>query len=160
MAATGTGKTSDGAQAIVAAADRDDPRPVWICLWGGANTLAQALIEAARHPHARAGSPSSSPSSASLPSPIRTTPAPGFAANFPISSTSSQPSTPYRRRILLRHLDRHQRRRLLPQRRRRRLYHRHQRVARDQHPQQGPARQAAIRDSCSSWKATRPPTSA
>lgn len=46
MAATGTGKTSDGARAIVAAADRDDPRPLWICLWGGANTLAQALIEA------------------------------------------------------------------------------------------------------------------
>jgi hypothetical protein len=45
MAATGTGKTSDGAQAIIHAAERDDPRPVWICLWGGANTLAQALIE-------------------------------------------------------------------------------------------------------------------
>ena len=29
-----------------AAADSDDPRPLWICIWGGANTLAQALIEA------------------------------------------------------------------------------------------------------------------
>ncbi len=46
MAATGPGKTSDGARAILAAADRDDPRPLWICIWGGANTLAQALIEA------------------------------------------------------------------------------------------------------------------
>ena len=45
MAATGPGKTSDGARAILAAADRDDPRPLWICIWGGANTLAQALID-------------------------------------------------------------------------------------------------------------------
>jgi hypothetical protein len=45
MAATGAGESSDGAQAIVRAAERDDSRPVWICLWGGANTLAQALIE-------------------------------------------------------------------------------------------------------------------
>jgi len=45
MAATGAGKTSEGAQAIIRAADRDDSRPLWICIWGGANTLAQALIE-------------------------------------------------------------------------------------------------------------------
>lgn len=46
MAATGPGKTSDGARALLAAAERDDARPLWVCLWGGANTLAQALIEA------------------------------------------------------------------------------------------------------------------
>jgi cellulose-binding protein len=46
MAATGPGKNSDGARAILRAAERDDPRPLWICDWGGANTLAQALIEA------------------------------------------------------------------------------------------------------------------
>ncbi|MGJ5820403.1 nucleoside hydrolase-like domain-containing protein [Paludibaculum fermentans] len=45
MAATGAGKTSEGAQAIIRAADRDDPRPLWISVWGGANTLAQALIQ-------------------------------------------------------------------------------------------------------------------
>ena len=45
MAATGSGKMSDGAKAIVRALDRDDSRPLWICLWGGANTLAQALQE-------------------------------------------------------------------------------------------------------------------
>jgi hypothetical protein len=44
--ATGPGKTSDGARAILRAADRDDPRPLWICDWGGANTLAQALMDA------------------------------------------------------------------------------------------------------------------
>ncbi len=46
MAATGSGKMSDGARAILNAAEKDDPRPLWICDWGGANTLAQALIEA------------------------------------------------------------------------------------------------------------------
>lgn len=46
LAATGPGKTSDGAKAILRSADKDDPRPLWICVWGGANTLAQALIEA------------------------------------------------------------------------------------------------------------------
>jgi hypothetical protein len=46
MAATGEDKSSEGAQAILRAAEKDDPRPLWICDWGGANTLAQALIEA------------------------------------------------------------------------------------------------------------------
>ena len=46
MAATGSGKTSEGARAILAAADMQDSRPLWICIWGGANTLAQALMEA------------------------------------------------------------------------------------------------------------------
>jgi hypothetical protein len=46
MAATGSGLASEGARAILAAATRDDPRPLWISIWGGANTLAQALIEA------------------------------------------------------------------------------------------------------------------
>ena len=45
MAATGEGKASAGSRALVAAIERDDPRPLWVCLWGGANTLAQALID-------------------------------------------------------------------------------------------------------------------
>jgi hypothetical protein len=43
MAATGADKTSEGAEAIIRAAARDDNRPLWISIWGGANTLAQAL---------------------------------------------------------------------------------------------------------------------
>ncbi len=43
MASTGADQTSEGAQAIVKAADRNDDRPLWVTLWGGANTLAQAL---------------------------------------------------------------------------------------------------------------------
>ncbi len=45
MAATGEGKASAGSQALMKAMERDDPRPLWICLWGGVNTLAQALID-------------------------------------------------------------------------------------------------------------------
>jgi hypothetical protein len=45
MAATGPGKSSPGSEAIVRAIERDDPRPLWITLWGGANTLAQALMD-------------------------------------------------------------------------------------------------------------------
>ena len=44
MAAVGPDKISSGAEAIIRAADRPDPRPLWITVWGGANTLAQALM--------------------------------------------------------------------------------------------------------------------
>jgi Protein of unknown function (DUF1593) len=43
MDGTNAGEYSDGAKAIIAAVDKDDPRPLWISIWGGANTLAQAL---------------------------------------------------------------------------------------------------------------------
>jgi len=43
LIATGDGRSSDGSKAIVRAIERDDPRPLWITVWGGANTLAQAL---------------------------------------------------------------------------------------------------------------------
>lgn len=45
MAATGVGRSSAGAEAIIRAVDRADARPLWISIWGGANTLAQALME-------------------------------------------------------------------------------------------------------------------
>jgi hypothetical protein len=52
LAATGPDKESPGADAIIAAADQPDARPLWIALWGGANTLAQALlhVRASRSP--------------------------------------------------------------------------------------------------------------
>lgn len=43
LAATGPGKDTEGSRAIIAALDSPDPRPVWVSVWGGANTLAQAL---------------------------------------------------------------------------------------------------------------------
>src|SRR5690242_6300175 len=44
MAATGPDRMSEGAHAIIHAADRDDDRPLWVTVWGGTNTLAQALM--------------------------------------------------------------------------------------------------------------------
>jgi Protein of unknown function (DUF1593) len=44
LVATGPRKMTAGAQAILDAADRNDPRPLWVSVWGGANTLAQALL--------------------------------------------------------------------------------------------------------------------
>jgi hypothetical protein len=43
MSADGEGKESPGSQLIIEAADRNDPRPVWVLVWGGPNCLAQAL---------------------------------------------------------------------------------------------------------------------
>jgi hypothetical protein len=51
MDAVGADKMSAGAELILRAADKQDARPLWICVWGGANTLAQALL------HARATQP-------------------------------------------------------------------------------------------------------
>jgi hypothetical protein len=52
MAAVGAEKMSPGAESIIKAVDRADPRPLWVTIWGGANTLAQALM------HVRATRPS------------------------------------------------------------------------------------------------------
>lgn len=43
MAAVGEGKDSEGSEWIIKVVDKDDPRPIWIPVWGGANCLAQAL---------------------------------------------------------------------------------------------------------------------
>jgi len=48
MAAVGTGMSSEGSRHIIEVVNQPDPRPVWISIWGGANTLAQALHEARR----------------------------------------------------------------------------------------------------------------
>ncbi len=43
MNGTGEGKDSDGSNLIIDVVDKkDDPRPVWLNAWGGANTIAQA----------------------------------------------------------------------------------------------------------------------
>jgi hypothetical protein len=39
----GPGKDSDGSQCILNAVAKDDPRPVWMLVWGGSLDLAQAL---------------------------------------------------------------------------------------------------------------------
>ena len=39
----GDGKSTEASDHLVAVVDRDDPRPVWVLVWGGAIDLAQAL---------------------------------------------------------------------------------------------------------------------
>src|SRR4051812_45857800 len=52
MAGVGPGKDSEGAHLISRVVDRPGPRPVWVPVWGGANTLAQALwkVQQTRNP--------------------------------------------------------------------------------------------------------------
>jgi len=39
----GKGRASEASNAIIAAADKDDPRPLWISVWGGPREVAQAI---------------------------------------------------------------------------------------------------------------------
>ena len=43
MQGVGDGKDTPGSDAIVKALEKNDTRPLWVSVWGGANTLAQAL---------------------------------------------------------------------------------------------------------------------
>jgi hypothetical protein len=43
MHAVGEGMDSAGSELLIDAVDRDDPRPIWVTVWGGPNVLAQAL---------------------------------------------------------------------------------------------------------------------
>ena len=39
----GEGNDSPGSDLLIRLADENDPRPIWVCSWGGANTLSQAI---------------------------------------------------------------------------------------------------------------------
>jgi hypothetical protein len=39
----GEGKDSEASDAIIRIVDRPDPRPVWVCVWGGPREVAQAI---------------------------------------------------------------------------------------------------------------------
>src|SRR5689334_4764011 len=43
MAAVGKGHDTAGSELLIKAVDRDDPRPLWVPVWGGPSVLAQAL---------------------------------------------------------------------------------------------------------------------
>jgi 5S rRNA maturation endonuclease (ribonuclease M5) len=45
MQGVGEGKDSPGSKWIIKVLEKKDERPLWICVWGGANTLAQALFD-------------------------------------------------------------------------------------------------------------------
>ena len=48
MKGVGEGKNSQGSDWIIKVLEEDDQRPLWVCIWGGPNTLAQALYEIRR----------------------------------------------------------------------------------------------------------------
>jgi Protein of unknown function (DUF1593) len=52
MTGVGEGKNTAASNLIIAAVDKDDPRPVWVAIWGGGADLAQALwtVRATRTP--------------------------------------------------------------------------------------------------------------
>ena len=54
MQGVGAGKDSPASEQLMRAVDRDDPRPLWVPVWGGPNVLAQALwkVRATRSPAA------------------------------------------------------------------------------------------------------------
>lgn len=43
MNGVGEGKDSPGSELLIRAVDREDPRPLWVTVWGGPSVLAQAL---------------------------------------------------------------------------------------------------------------------
>ena len=51
----GEGKDSEASDAIIRVVNRPDPRPVWVCVWGGSREVAQAIwkIQKTRSPAER-----------------------------------------------------------------------------------------------------------
>ena len=41
IARVGNGNDTPGSELIIQLVDEDDPRPLWVCCWGGGNTLAK-----------------------------------------------------------------------------------------------------------------------
>ena len=141
MAAVGSEKSTPGSELILRAAARDDARPLWVLAWGGANTLAQALVTA------RASMPAERFDT--LVSRLRVyaisdqdDAGPWLRREFPALRYIASPSTQDGEQYLLRHLDRHQRRPFLPQRAWRGLHHLHRRLGERERPREGPTRQA------------------
>jgi hypothetical protein len=52
MTGVGAGKDSPGSQRIIDLLERADDRPLWVAVWGGPNTLAQALFTLRETRHA------------------------------------------------------------------------------------------------------------
>jgi hypothetical protein len=50
----GEGQDTEASDAIIRVVDKPDPRPVWVCVWGGSNEVAQAIwrVRQSRKPEA------------------------------------------------------------------------------------------------------------
>ena len=141
MSAVGADKMSDGAALIIRAVDKADDRPLWISMWGGANTLAQALahVRDTRTPEqldtfiARLRVYSISDQDDA---------GPWIRREFPLLHYIAMPSTPDGDQYYPGDVDRHQRRSVLQECAGRRFHDVHRRLGHFEHPQQGSARQA------------------
>ena len=104
-----------GAEALIRAADRPDPRPALDHRLGRGQHAGAGPARHVRETRTPGGAGRVRRASCgSTPSPTRTTPAPGSAASSrPLLRREAEPE---RRGVRRRHLDRHQRRRVLPQR--------------------------------------------
>ena len=123
------------ARRSIRAADRDDSRPLWVSVWGGVNTLAQALL----HVRATRGADSVERFVQKLrvySISDQDDAGPWIRREFPNLFYIVQPSTQTGDGILLRDLDRDQRRCFLPQRRRCERDDSDERVAGCEHPRQ------------------------
>nr|WP_234406741.1 DUF1593 domain-containing protein [Prolixibacter bellariivorans] len=49
MKAIGEGKDSPASELLIQAVDKADPRPLWVCVWGGPNVLAQACGKSGKY---------------------------------------------------------------------------------------------------------------
>ena len=141
MAAVGPDKMSPGAELIIRAAERSDPRPLWVLAWGGTNTLAQALL------HAKATKTAAELDALVAKLRVYTISdqddaGPWLRREFPALHYIGIPSTPDGDQYVSGHLDRHQRRSLLQERARRRLHDVHRRLGEPERAQQGTARKA------------------
>ena len=141
MAAVGEGKTSPGAELILRAAEKADPRPLWVLAWGGTNTLAQALVIGSVHAHggaARGRGLEAARLRDLRPGRRR----PVDPPRVPGPALRRDAVHAERRGVLLRHVDGHQRRPVLPQRAGGGFHHVHRRVGERERPEQGTARGA------------------
>ena len=118
MSAVGPDKMSPGAERLIQAADRTDPRPLWVLAWGGANTLAEALLHVrdTRTPEQLEAFVSTLRVYAIS---DQDDAGPWIRREFPTLGVHRHPIHAGRRAVLPRHVDRYQRRSVLSQRRRR-----------------------------------------
>ena len=79
----GEKNNSPGSDFIIKLADENDDRPLWISVWGGGNTLAQAIWQV-KETRSKEELKNSSKNSASTPSPIKT------ANSFPETSSNGR----------------------------------------------------------------------
>ena len=121
MAAVGSGKMSDGAEAIIRAADKPDAVRCGSRVWGGANTLAQALLHVrdTRTPEQAERVRREAPRLFDFRSGRRGS---VDSERVPVAALHRHPVHAGRRSVCLRDVDRHQRRSVLQERAGRRFH--------------------------------------